>query len=244
MVAISMEIVEAELGVVEAKRRAASRQELLRRQRQLFEKFRSTPRNGKEIEHYSIPLILRPNVFWPYDDSVPLMDSVRINPGDQVLDVCTGSGVVAIFCALQGAGSVTALDWNTDAVSNAKENAILSGVGGIVDVRMSDMFEAVEPGKKFDLITANLPMMNAQARDVVESSIWDTDLRANNIFLSQVERYLKPGGRIYMTQADFAALDEVKALAKQHRWKLEQRNSKRVAERDTFFAFELTQLPV
>jgi release factor glutamine methyltransferase len=217
-------------------------QKRILQQRRLFRRYRSVPEGGMQIEHFNIRLIIRRNVFWPNDDSIPLLQSIQIKPGNTVLDVGTGCGVVGIFCALKGAGAVTGLDWNLDAVANAKENVTFNGVGGIVKIEKSDMFNAVRAHEGYDLIVANLPMMNVHAHDVVESSIWDSDLHANRAFLSGVGEFIKPGGRVYMTQGDFAAIDEVKSLAKEHGWRFEQRKTRRSSAGDTFFAVELVRI--
>jgi len=223
-------------------RRKVPKHELVHRQTRMFEKFRSVPEKGTGIEHYNVPLIVRRNVFWPCDDSIPLLESVHIRAGESVLDVGTGTGVIGIFCALKGAGAVSAVDWNPDAISNAKENAARNKVDAIFDAHHSDVFEAIESNEKFDVIVANLPMMNMKARDVVESSIWDTDLHANEAFLSRVGQFVKPDGRIYMTQADFAAVDEVRSLAKEYGWELKTLRSRQTSAGDTFFALQLKRI--
>ncbi len=218
------------------------KEELIQRQVKLFERFRSVSDSGMKIDHLGVSLLIRRNVFWPCDDSIPLLESLQINGGERVLDMCTGSGVIGVFCALRGAGAVVAVDWNPDAISNAKDNSIRNHVDKIFDARQSDVFSAIETGEKFDIITANLPMMNMRARDLVESSIWDTNLRANKLFLSNVGEFIKPKGRIYMTQADFAAVDEVKLLGKKYGWKFDQRKIRTTSAGDTFFAFELVRM--
>jgi len=55
--------------------------------------------------------------------------------GGRVLDVGTGSGVLAIAAALLGAGAVVALDADPVAVRVAAENVAANGVGGRVEVR-------------------------------------------------------------------------------------------------------------
>ena len=57
-------------------------------------------------------LITLPGVFKPHSDSWALADLLGeyVNPGDSVLDLCTGSGVLAVAAALAGAGDVTAVD--------------------------------------------------------------------------------------------------------------------------------------
>lgn len=54
-----------------------------------------------------------------------------VRPGDRVLDVGTGSGILAIAARKMGAQEVTAIDTDPLAVQNVIENAALNGVDGI-----------------------------------------------------------------------------------------------------------------
>ena len=67
--------------------------------------------------------------------------------GDRgVLDLGTGSGVLAIASALRGARSVIAVDIDADAVETARANVGLNGVGHVVQVRRADVRRAaLEP---------------------------------------------------------------------------------------------------
>ncbi len=58
----------------------------------------------------------------------------RIRPGDRVLDVGSGSGVLAIASILLGATRATGIDIDSETLGNARENARLNGVADRVDV--------------------------------------------------------------------------------------------------------------
>lgn len=75
---------------------------------------------------------------------------------DSVLDLCTGSGVVAVACALAGAGEVTAIDVSRRAVLTVRLNARRNSVR--VRALRGDLFGPVA-GRRFDLITANPPYL-------------------------------------------------------------------------------------
>ena len=75
-----------------------------------------------------------------------------------MLDVCTGSGAIAISAALGGARSVTAVDISRRAVLTVRLNARLNGVH--VETVRGDLLGAV-PGRRFDVIVSNPPYLPA-----------------------------------------------------------------------------------
>ena len=76
-------------------------------------------------------IVAPPGVFRPRSDSWRLAHLVGRDqrvPGSDVLDVCTGSGVIAVFAARAGARSVTVVDLSRRAVLAARLNAALHGL--------------------------------------------------------------------------------------------------------------------
>lgn len=74
-----------------------------------------------------------------------------------VLDVGTGSGVLAIAASRLGAGRVLAIDLDDDALTSARENLELNGVTDRIEVSTLDLTtEAASLTTRFDAITANL----------------------------------------------------------------------------------------
>ena len=92
----------------------------------------------------------------------------RLDLLDQtVIDAGTGSGVLAIAAVRLGARAAIGLDTDEDALSCARENAALNGVGDRVSWERSDVRGfAARPG---DVVMANLtgPLLIASARDLV-----------------------------------------------------------------------------
>ncbi len=79
-----------------------------------------------------------------------------LRPGDRVLDLGTGSGILAIAAARRGAGWVWALDIDAVAVRVAKENVRRNGVSDRVEVTQGSLSEALARGERFDGILANI----------------------------------------------------------------------------------------
>jgi ribosomal protein L11 methyltransferase len=74
--------------------------------------------------------------------------------GRTVVDVGTGSGVLAITAAKLGAAFVSAIDVDAEAVENARENVERNGVGAIVEAHVRDIEESSLSSA--DVVTANL----------------------------------------------------------------------------------------
>jgi release factor glutamine methyltransferase len=103
-----------------------------------------------------------PGVFRPRSDTWLLAAALRRRPqlrGGAVLDVCTGSGAIAIAAALAGARFVTAVDVSARAVLAARINARLNGVR--IEALRGSLFDPV-PGRRFDVVVANPPYLPAE----------------------------------------------------------------------------------
>jgi ribosomal protein L11 methyltransferase len=74
--------------------------------------------------------------------------------GARVVDVGTGSGVLAIAAARRGAAEVLAVDTDQDAIDCARENVDVNGVAAHVKLMTLDVRDVRESG--FDLLIANL----------------------------------------------------------------------------------------
>jgi release factor glutamine methyltransferase len=100
-------------------------------------------------------VITVPGVFRPRTDSVLLAGRAAAvsAPGVRVLDLFTGSGIVAVAAARSGA-TVTAVDVSRRAVACTRLNARRHGVR--VRAQRGDMLAPVR-GERFDVITANPP---------------------------------------------------------------------------------------
>jgi release factor glutamine methyltransferase len=96
-------------------------------------------------------------VYQPQHDSLMLVDAMRrtgIVAGRRVLDLCTGSGFVAIAAAELGCASVTAFDICPHAVRSSRDNADTAGVE--VDVRQGSWRKAFGCAP-FEVVVSNPP---------------------------------------------------------------------------------------
>jgi ribosomal protein L11 methyltransferase len=78
----------------------------------------------------------------------------EVRPGDRVLDVGCGSGVLAVAAARLGASVVVAIDVDPEAVDVTRANARRNGVDDVVDASTTPVGDV--PGPPFDVVVANL----------------------------------------------------------------------------------------
>lgn len=96
-----------------------------------------------------------------------------LSEGDSLLDLCTGSGAIAIACALEAAKdktvSVTATDISEEALEVARENARVNKAN--VTFVKSDLFENVRG--RFNVITANPPYVKSDEIATLPADVRD-----------------------------------------------------------------------
>ncbi|MCB1965688.1 MAG: 50S ribosomal protein L3 N(5)-glutamine methyltransferase [Candidatus Accumulibacter sp.] len=121
-----------------------------------------------------------------------------------VLDLCTGSGCLAIFAAhaFPGAG-VDAIDISPDALAVAERNVADYQLADRVRLIESDLFAAVE-GRRYDLIVSNPPYVNAasmatlpaeyQSEPELALASGDDGLDLTRAILANARKQLEPGG--------------------------------------------------
>jgi acyl-coenzyme A synthetase/AMP-(fatty) acid ligase len=133
------------------------------------------------------------------------------------LEVGSGAGVAAVMAALGGCRTVTALDINAAAVENTRRNALRHGVQDTVRVLHSDLFDALNPADRFDMIFWNSSFVEAPAdrapASPLEQAIFDPGYRAHGRFLAGAARHLAPGGRIMLGFGSVGHIEEVRRLA-------------------------------
>lgn len=85
------------------------------------------------------------------------------------LDLCTGSGALAVTLAKLGGLQVTATDLSSDALCVAQENAKKNKVQ--ITFLQGDLLEALPNGQVFDMIMCNPPYLTAQEMDELQPEV-------------------------------------------------------------------------
>jgi release factor glutamine methyltransferase len=143
-------------------------------------------------------------VYPPSEDSYLLLDSMKVAKGSLVLDMGTGTGILAIAAALLGASKVVAVDINPFASKCALRNANLKGLQGQISTLIGDLFSPLQENAAFDVILFNPPYLRTDkseyTRDWLEKS-WAGGRNGRVIidqFINKMPVHLKPEGLAFI----------------------------------------------
>ena len=185
-------------------------------------------RPGERLDDLQIgglELIQDPKKFCFGVDVVFLSDFVRIRPGENVLDLGTGNGIIPVLLSAKTeARHITGLEIQADTAEMARRSVAHNHLEDRIDIVTGDIKEAAELFKPafFDVITTNPPYMlvdhgmrnpddaKAIARHEVLCSLDD--------ILRESMRLMQDKSRFYMIHRPFR-LTEI--MIKMHQYKIE-----------------------
>ena len=164
-------------------------------------------------------LIPRPETEILADNAVKIIEE-----GDKVLDMCTGSGCIAISIAKHCAAKhvqVTAADVSDAAIMLAKENAELNGVD--INFVQSDLFSKIHG--RFNLIVCNPPYIRSADIDGLQREVRDYEPRVAldggedgldfyRRLAKEVTRYIAKGGMLMLEVGEDQAQEVLKLFEK------------------------------
>lgn len=102
-------------------------------------------------------------VMWLFHESFLLGGMVDRSPRRRAIDLGTGSGIHALL-ASDHCESVIGVDVNPRAIEFSRFNAALNGIENVQFI-LSDLFNSLDPGMTFDLLTANPPYVPDRAAE-------------------------------------------------------------------------------
>jgi release factor glutamine methyltransferase len=163
---------------------------------------------------WALPVVAD-GVYPPQEDSqllIDVMEKTGLARKRRVVDLCTGSGVVAIAAAEQGASEVAAFDICPRAVHFARQQVSVAGVD--VGVHLGSWARAAEFGP-YDLVLCNPPYVPRDPgvdgldppSDVGPSRAWDAGLDGRLVLdplCASMRDYLAGGGTMLLVQSEFA----------------------------------------
>lgn len=178
------------------------------------------------LPDFEQPLAQFESVFWEPRDT----DSLRVWIGSSdsvsdatVLEIGTGTGLIALWCAEHGARRVVATDINQAAAANARYNAQQIGVQDVVEVRLvpstdPGAFSVVEPEEQFDLIISNPPWEDAPVSEDAAFALYDPGFALLDDILAESKNHLKPGGKLLLAYGAKEAIRRIIDTAPEYGW--------------------------
>lgn len=119
-----------------------------------------------EREFWSLPFTVTPAVLIPRPETEFLLEQALASARRQsiheglILDLCCGSGVIAIVLALELGRRVTAVDISSAALEVARANCHRHGVEEQVSLLQADLITAFPPRRAFSLVVSNPPYVS------------------------------------------------------------------------------------
>ena len=159
------------------------------------------------------------NVFNPgfYFTSRFMAQHLRLRPADTVLDMGTGSGILAVKAA-QTASEVLAVDINPEAAKYALMNVRTNGAEHRVTVLRGDMFGPVKRCQKFDVILFNPPYLEGSPESPIDFALMDPGRSLLHKFLLEAKDYLSPGGYVQILYSSIAGAGTFISEAERAGW--------------------------
>lgn len=163
-------------------------------------------------------------------DAVLLSGFVKVQKGEQTLDLGTGTGIIPILLAAKTEGKhFSALEIQKESADMAKRSVMLNHLEERIEIVCDDIknASAVFGKSVFDVVTCNPPYINdkhglknpalpkAVARHEILCSLEDV--------ISQTALVLKPNGRFYMVHRPHRLIEIITVLTK---YKLEPKRIK------------------
>ncbi|AXB48340.1 methyltransferase [Amycolatopsis albispora] len=156
-----------------------------------------------------MPLVRLPGVYRPQADTHLLASVVARMPppvGARVLDVCTGTGALALTAARLGGTEVTAVDISWRAVLSVWLNAFRHGLP--VRARRQSFMDT---DGRFDLVLANPPYVPAAAATADRAArAWDAGADGRTLLdplCDLAPRLLAPSGCLLLVHSDVSGVD-------------------------------------
>ena len=164
-------------------------------------------------------------VYPPSEDSILLIESLDVRPGERVLEIGCGSGVVSLHCSAEGC-DVTAGDVNPEAVKLSRKNFEANGLEA--RVLETDVYSSISG--IFDTIVFNLPYLPVEEEGLLAKA-WsggEDGLGPLPELLEGAPEHLSPGGRIVIVVSSLMDGSALSDLLKDY-------NVKTIGELKLFF---------
>ncbi len=182
-----------------------------------------------KLEIYGVKVYVHPEVYAPSDDTYLLLEALSIPKNSMFLDMGSGTGIIGIYAALQGASFVLSIDVNPKASLITQCNAYLNGVSNIVNPVNASLFETLRKDMLFDVIAFNPPYLPVKDEDILGKA-WSGGKLGREViddFLNNVNNYLKDDGILFLVQSSLSNPRKTIEFLKRQEFKVEIVKSRR-----------------
>ena len=168
-----------------------------------------------EVECNGLTLKVQKNVYSPdmFSDSLLFSTELpKIVGQKSLLEIGTGTGIIGIACALNGA-KVVLTDVNPDAVQVARENA--KRYDPTIQVMEGDMYAPLNADEKFDFIFWSHPYNNwdEPVEDMLLRSGLDYNYEALRKYIKGASQHLAPNGKLLLGTGNTADIETIVKVA-------------------------------
>lgn len=156
-------------------------------------------------------------------DAVLLSGFAQVKPGETVLDLGTGTGIIPILLEAKTEGEhFTGLEISPASVDMARRSVVLNGLEQKVEIVHGDIKEAGSLFKpaSFDVITSNPPYMTGQHGlvnpDLDKAAARHELLCTLEDVVKAAAKLVRTGGRFYMVHRPFRLAEIIRTLSEYH----------------------------
>ncbi|MDE7430847.1 MAG: tRNA1(Val) (adenine(37)-N6)-methyltransferase [Lachnospiraceae bacterium] len=176
-----------------------------------------------DLERNGYKIIQHKDKFCFGMDAVILSGFAKVNEGENVLDLGTGTGIIPILLEAKTKGKhFTGLEIQAESADMARRSVRMNGLSDKIDIVTGDILEADRLFKKasFDVVTSNPPYMNdnhgLKNPDMPKAIARHEVLCTLDDVVQSAKLMLRPGGRFYMVHRPHR-LTEIILTLKQHK---------------------------
>ena len=156
--------------------------------------------------------LVHEKVYEPAEDTFLLVENLKVEEKEVVLDMGTGCGILAVLAAKK-AKKVVATDINPYAIKCAEKNAKMNCVEDKIEFRLGDLFQPIRPHETFSLILFNAPYLPSESYEERSwiGRAWAGGPSGREVidrFITNAPEFLTVDGQILLVQSSLSDIDK------------------------------------
>lgn len=173
------------------------------------------------------PSVIPPNLFpacTHFAKRIVSHAEAHPNQGDlSILDIGTGSGIAALYCASQLHCRVVATDINPMAVLSCKQGISDNHLSKYIDARRGNLFDVIARSEKFDFIYWHHPWIDDQPEknNKLNTATHDPQYIYLDEFLRNAKSHLKPKGIVLLGSSNLCNSEKIMKYAGKYGYNIE-----------------------